>query len=436
MAERVVDRLEVIDVDDGERDGLVSRCRVVQHQAGLRKKTLTQHQSRQVIMRCHSVADACIGPTWRREIHRARRRRAGDILEQAKERRIELFAHVKAHDLDRLVVRQRAFVAAVRRQRIVHVGEADDTRPQRNPLSTQCVGIACAIPVLMVVPHDRVHIVRKVDLFQDVGAGTGMQLHHIPLVGRQAFGFVQNLRRDHDLANVVQQCADAEPEDRILLDPGAARECARQVRDAFAMSLRVRVLLFDRLAPFVHDIEHVAFEASDQCGHGGHRLVGAQLREQLVRAVQRLQQLARAALSAIQLRAFAGDLRTQQQIFALLGDRLGAFEMSLGRVGVIGSDRNRAEDLLYLAVGVRVTVRRRPRQRAFAQCTSLVVVAALQPRIGDVDLDHRGSVRVADRLRERERVIQLCFGRIEVALIEIQSSEIVLRDGGVARVAQ
>ena len=72
-----------------------------------------------------------------------------------------------------------------------------------------------------------------------------------------------------------------------------------------------------------------------------------------------MQQLARAALSAIQFGALAGDLGAEQQVLALFGDRFRAGEVPLCRIGVVAADRDGAENLLHFTVGVRVTFRRR-----------------------------------------------------------------------------
>ena len=123
------------------------------------------------------------------------------------------------------------------------------------------------------------------------------------------------------------------------------------------MPLRVRVFFLDRLAPLVNDLEHIALEAPNQRGHRVQCMVRAQLREQLMGTVQRLQQLARAALSAIQFRALAGDLGPEQEVLALLGDHLGTSEVLIRCVCVIACDRDCAEDLLHLAVSVSISIR-------------------------------------------------------------------------------
>ena len=70
--------------------------------------------------------------------------------------------------------------------------------------------------------------------------------------------------------------------------------------------------------------------------------------------------------------------------------------MFLGRLGVVAGDRDRAENLLYFTIGVRVAVQCRMRECALTECAGGLEVAAAQPEIGEVDFDHRGRVRITD----------------------------------------
>ncbi len=58
----------------------------------------------------------------------------------------------------------------------------------------------------------------------------------------------------------MKQRADAEPEERLLIETRLARQRAREIGDALAMALRVVVLRFDRFTPAPHDVEEVALE--------------------------------------------------------------------------------------------------------------------------------------------------------------------------------
>src|ERR1700694_3882934 len=61
-------------------------------------------------------------------------------------------ATVALNNLDPLRNRHGLPVGAVRRQRVEHVGNTEDANLQRDRLAAQCVGIARAVPTLMVMP--------------------------------------------------------------------------------------------------------------------------------------------------------------------------------------------------------------------------------------------------------------------------------------------
>ena len=89
-------------------------------------------------------------------------------------------------------------------------------------------------------------------------------LHQEPFGVVELAGLVEYLGGDHQLADVVQQRADAEPEEGHGVPTADARpDGARKVRDSHAMALRVHVLRFDGLAPFSRDVEEVGLE---ECG--------------------------------------------------------------------------------------------------------------------------------------------------------------------------
>jgi hypothetical protein len=87
-----------------------------------------------------------------------------NLFERSEERWVELTTDVATHDLHRFVVRERLLVAALRRERVVDVGDAKHARGERDRFTLELVWIALAIPALMVAFNDRPYIPREVDV--------------------------------------------------------------------------------------------------------------------------------------------------------------------------------------------------------------------------------------------------------------------------------
>ena len=122
-----------------------------------------------------------------------------DLLERTENGRIELATDVAAHDVERVVVRERALEASVGRQHVVDVGDAHDAGGERNPLAGESVRIARAVPALVMAFHDRAYVPRKVDGSQHLRAGTRVPPNERPFFLRQPARLVQQLRRDDSL---------------------------------------------------------------------------------------------------------------------------------------------------------------------------------------------------------------------------------------------
>src|SRR5688500_4443807 len=129
-----------------------------------------------------------------------------------------------------------------------------------------------------------------------------MPAHERPLLVIQLRRLVQFVGRDDELTDVVQQRADAEPEQRAVVESAARRDRAREIRNALAVTLGVPVLRFDRLAPATHDVDELALEMRRLAVDVGEVASRAELGEELMRAVERLQRLAVAALPSVHLR--------------------------------------------------------------------------------------------------------------------------------------
>ena len=189
VAVRVVHELEMIDVDDEQRrrwiagaaaeEGIV---RGVEERAPNEHAGEVIHFARRVRRRrggllrwgCRGIREAA--PQWAQAAH--------DGLEQRKELRIELAADVAPHHVQSLVMRHSLLIASLRRQRVVDVGNAENACGAGNLLGLEPVGIAGAVPTLVMRFDDRPHVPRKVDVGEHLDAPHRMLLDHHPFLRR------------------------------------------------------------------------------------------------------------------------------------------------------------------------------------------------------------------------------------------------------------
>src|SRR5436190_23660326 len=106
--------------------------------------------------------------------------------------------------------------------------------------------------------------------------------------------------------------ADAKPEQLTRPDSGAKRERACDVRDAFAMALRIAVLRFDRSAPMPNNLEKQALETPGAMIDVRDNACGAQLRKDAMTAVEMRQRVAMPTLQSRKLGAFSRSFSEKQ----------------------------------------------------------------------------------------------------------------------------
>ena len=164
--------------------------------------------------------------------------------------------------------------------------------------------------------HDRQDVLGEVDAAQQLDAGLRMRPHQRPLLTRQAARLVQDLRRDVDLADVVQQRADAEPEEAAVIPAKASRDGAAEIRDPHAVTLGVRVLRLDGLAPLPDHVEERALHTHRAAVDVTQVMLGTQVREQPVGAVQVLHGLAEPSLARQQVRSLARDFGFEEDVLS------------------------------------------------------------------------------------------------------------------------
>ena len=158
-------------------------------------------------------------------------------------------------------MRQRALVAAHRGERVIDVCHAEDAGGERDRLASESVRVSTAVPPFVVRLEDGAYVPGELDVGQHAHALGRVAPHEGELLVRQLPGLVQHLARDHDLPDIVQEGANAEPEQRLRIESTHFGDEAGEIRDALTMALRVPVDRFDRLAPAPGDAHEVPFQA-------------------------------------------------------------------------------------------------------------------------------------------------------------------------------
>ena len=190
---------------------------------------------------------AADGP--RRRMHRRFRRHQARVRrdEHVDDRRVVHGAAAFEEDRDRGLVRHARSIRAVRGQRIEAVHDRQDACADGYVRSPEPVGISRAVPVLVVVPHDRDDRIREVDRREDLGADRRVQLHLLELGGRQLARLVEDVLGHRDLAGVVQQPARLDRLQRLLVgDPQLARQADGCALHSTDVAVRDFVFRIDR----------------------------------------------------------------------------------------------------------------------------------------------------------------------------------------------
>ena len=121
---------------------------------------------------------------------------------------IELDPGELAELAERLLVGQRLHAVRARgRHRLERVGDVEDAGQLRDLLAQEPVGIARAVVPLVVVANDRQLRGQPLDRGDDLRAQDRVRVHHLALFAGQAVRLQQDVVRDADLADVVEQAA-------------------------------------------------------------------------------------------------------------------------------------------------------------------------------------------------------------------------------------
>ena len=107
---------------------------------------------------------------------------------------------------------------------VVGVSKGHDAGTQRDLLALQAVGIARAVPALVVVADDGRDLAGAVERAADAGADLGVAPQLPPLATVERLDLVQQRPGDGDLADVVQQRAVRDALELVVAQPDIRRE--------------------------------------------------------------------------------------------------------------------------------------------------------------------------------------------------------------------
>ena len=161
--------------------------------------------------------------------------------------RIELRAGPLTEAPRRLLHRQAATVRPVGGHGVEGVADEDDARLERDELAGELVRIPAAVPPLVTMAHDRADVLQAVDRRDDPLAELGVRLDHRALLDGEVPGLGQDLGRDADLADVVEERAELEPLERLRIEPECSADLQRRVGDPARVRRRVLVVRLERV---------------------------------------------------------------------------------------------------------------------------------------------------------------------------------------------
>ena len=96
-----------------------------------------------------------------------------------------------------------------RRHDFDRVGDGDDARAERDRGLGDAIGVARAVPALVVMAHDRPRSCEQVERLEQLVADLGVGFHDSALFLVQRARLQQDPVGDPDLADVVEDCAEA-----------------------------------------------------------------------------------------------------------------------------------------------------------------------------------------------------------------------------------
>src|SRR5262249_31643293 len=134
------------------------------------------------------------------------------------DRRVELRPRARAKTAQCLVVRQPASIRPVARHRVERIADVHDARLERDLAAADAVRVPLAVPALVRRAYDRPNVGETIDRREDPRAEHRMLPDELELRVGQRPRLPEDLGRDADLADVVEERAELEPFHRLAVE--------------------------------------------------------------------------------------------------------------------------------------------------------------------------------------------------------------------------
>src|SRR5919109_163366 len=174
--------------------------------------------------------------------------------------RRELGAAAAPDLVGRLFPAERSLVGAVCRHRVPGVREADDVCLLRDRVAAEPVGIAAAVPALVVVADERDRRAEAAELADDRRAVDRVPLDRLELLRGQSRGLREDRVRHGELPDVVEERGVAEHVEALRRKPELLADRERDRLHALRVSGGIGVLGLDRGVQRLDRLERALLE--------------------------------------------------------------------------------------------------------------------------------------------------------------------------------
>src|ERR1019366_1133535 len=140
-----------------------------------------------------------------------------------------------------LLCRRSVLIEMLSLHRIVGFSHRNNTRSLWDVLTTQMLGIATAIPTLMVIAHHRHQVAQEGTRLQDLCAQFRMFMQPCTLRGRKRSALLKQCIGNGHLPNVVQESSHTNSAHHFSIQSQCSRNRRRLVADGVGMCAKAYV---------------------------------------------------------------------------------------------------------------------------------------------------------------------------------------------------